>query len=128
MVHYRTVYTEFNLYQESPMKKQISLLVDKLMTKGMAIMENERVQQVMATPQAQKVLDLGVTAFTKANEMNECFKAGIANQLGLATRKEVQDLRNEIARLEAQNNASKIEDVKADNTDDTKTEDDKADA
>lgn len=110
------------------MKKQISLLVDKLMTKGMAIMENERVQQVMATPQAQKVLDLGVTAFTKANEMNECFKAGIANQLGLATRKEVQDLRNEIARLEAQNNASKIEDVKADNTDDTKTEDDKADA
>lgn len=128
MVHYRTVYTEFNLYQESPMKKQISLLVDKLMTKGMAIMENERVQQVMATPQAQKVLDLGVTAFTKANEMNECFKAGIANQLGLATRKEVQDLRNEIARLEAQNTASKIEDVKADNTDDTKTEDDKADA
>ena len=128
MVHYRTVYTEFNLYQESPMKKQISLLVDKLMTKGMAIMENERVQQVMATPQAQKVLDLGVTAFTKANEMNECFKAGIANQLGLATRKEVQDLRNEIARLEAQNNASKIEDVKADNADDTKTEDDKADA
>lgn len=128
MVHYRTVYTEFNLYQESPMKKQISLLVDKLMTKGMAIMENERVQQVMATPQAQKVLDLGVTAFTKANEMNECFKAGIANQLGLATRKEVQDLRNEIARLEAQNNASKIEDVKTDNTDDTKTDDDKADA
>lgn len=127
-MHYRTVYTEFNLYQESPMKKQISLLVDKLMTKGMAIMENERVQQVMATPQAQKVLDLGVTAFTKANEMNECFKAGIANQLGLATRKEVQDLRNEIARLEAQNNASKIEDVKADNTDDTKTKDDKADA
>jgi hypothetical protein len=128
MVHYRTVYTEFNLYQESPMKKQISLLVDKLMTKGMAIMENERVQQVMATPQAQKVLDLGVTAFTKANEMNECFKAGIANQLGLATRKEVQDLRNEIARLEAQNNASKIEDVKADNADEAKTDDDKADA
>lgn len=128
MVHYRTVYTEFNLYQESPMKKQISLLVDKLMTKGMAIMENERVQQVMATPQAQKVLDLGVTAFTKANEMNECFKAGIANQLGLATRKEVQDLRNEIARLEAQNNASKIEDVKADNADEPKTDDDKADA
>jgi hypothetical protein len=128
MVHYCTVYTEFNLYQESPMKKQISLLVDKLMTKGMAIMENERVQQVMATPQAQKVLDLGVTAFTKANEMNECFKAGIANQLGLATRKEVQDLRNEIARLEAQNNASKIEDVKADNADEAKTDDDKADA
>jgi hypothetical protein len=128
MVHYRTVYTEFNLYQESPMKKQISLLVDKLMTKGMAIMENERVQQVMATPQAQKVLDLGVTAFTKANEINECFKAGLANQLGLATRKEVQDLRNEIARLEAQNNASKIEDVKADNADEAKTDDDKADA
>lgn len=110
------------------MKKQISILIDKLMTKGMAIMENERVQQVMATPQAQKVLDLGVTALTKANEMNECFKSGLANQLGLATRKEVQDLRNEIARLEAQNAASKTEDVKADNTDEAQTDNDNANA
>lgn len=90
------------------MKKQISLLVDKLMTQGMALMENERVQQVMATPQVQKALELGVNALTKANEINENVKNGIANQLGLATRKEVQELRNEIARLEAMAAAEEV--------------------
>lgn len=108
------------------MKKQISILVDKLMTKGMAVMENERVQQVMATPQAQKLLDLGISALTKANEVNACVKAGIANQLGLATRKEVDELRNEIARLEAQNAACKANEVKTDEVkadDDVKTDD-----
>ena len=90
------------------MKKQLSLIVDKLMTQGMALMENERVQQVMATPQVQKALELGVNALTKANEINENVKLGIANQLGLATRKEVQELRNEIARLEAMAAAEEV--------------------
>ena len=90
------------------MKKQLSLIVDKLMTPGMALMENERVQQVMATPQVQKALELGVNALTKANEINENVKLGIANQLGLATRKEVQELRNEIARLEAMAAAEEV--------------------
>ncbi len=90
------------------MKKQLSLIVDKLMTQGMAPMENERVQQVMATPQVQKALELGVNALTKANEINENVKLGIANQLGLATRKEVQELRNEIARLEAMAAAEEV--------------------
>ena len=85
----------------SEVKKGIAAIVDKVLSKGMALMESERAQQLLSTPQAQKALDLGMAALTKAQEASEAFKAGVASKLGLATQKEVEELRSEIARLEA---------------------------
>ena len=84
------------------MKKQVSAIVDKLLTKGMAIMESEKAQQLLSTPQAQKALDLGMSALTMAQNTSEAFKAGVANKLGLATQKELDELRDTIAKLEAE--------------------------
>ena len=88
------------------MKKQISAIVDKLLTKGMALMETEKAQQILSSPQAQKAMDLGLAALNKMQSANECIKAGIASKLGLATQKEVDELRNEITRLEAERAAA----------------------
>ena len=84
------------------MKNQVSAIVDKLLTKGMAIMESEKAQQLLSTPQAQKALDLGMSALTMAQNTSEAFKAGVANKLGLATQKELDELRDTIAKLEAE--------------------------
>ena len=84
------------------MKNQVSAIVDKLLTKGMAIMESEKAQQLLSTPQAQKALDLGMSALTMAQNTSEAFKAGIANKLGLATQKDIDELRDTIAKLEAE--------------------------
>ncbi len=84
------------------MKKQVSAIVDKLLTKGMAIMESEKAQQLLSTPQAQKALDLGMSALTMVQNTSDAFKAGVANKLGLATQKDIDELRDTIARLEAE--------------------------
>jgi len=88
------------------MKKQISAIVDKLLTKGMALMETEKAQQILSSPQAQKAMDLGLAALNKVQSASDCFKAGVASKLGLATQKEVDELRNEITRLEAERAAA----------------------
>ena len=90
------------------MKKQISAIVDKLLTKGMALMETEKAQQILSSPQAQKAMDLGLSALNKLQEASDSFKAGVASKLGLATQKEVEDLRNEITRLEAEHSAAAV--------------------
>ena len=97
----------------SEVKKSMAAIVDKILTKGMSLMESERAQQLLSTPQAQKALDLGMAALTKAQEVYEAFKAGVASKLGLATQKEVEELRSEIARLEAEK--AKLEAEKAEN-------------
>ena len=84
------------------MRKEISAILDKVLSKGMEMMESERAQQILATPQAQKALDLGLAALTKVNDCADAFKAGIASKLGLATQKEVDELRETIAKLEAE--------------------------
>ena len=84
------------------MKQQISALMDKVLTKGMSMMESERAQAILSSPQAQKAMDLGMAALGKMQEASDCFKAGVATKLGLATQKEVDDLREEIARLSAE--------------------------
>ena len=84
------------------MNQQISVIVDKILTKGMAIMESEKAQQLMSSPQAQKAMDLGLAALNKLQAMQDAAKAGIANKLGLATQKEVDELRETIAKLEAE--------------------------
>ena len=86
----------------SDVKKGVASIVDKVLTKGMALMETERAQQLLSSPQAQKAMDLGMAALTKAQAASEAFKAGVASKLGLATQKEVDELRSEIARLEAE--------------------------
>ena len=96
------------------MKKQISAIVDKLLTKGMALMESERAQQILSSPQAQKAMDFGIAALGKAQEASEAFKSIVAARLGLATQKEMDELRDEITRLEAENAALKKEADKAD--------------
>lgn len=90
------------------MKKQISALVDKVLTKGMALMETEKAQQILSSPQAQKAMDLGMAALNKMQEASESFKSGVASKLGLATQKEVDELRNEITRLEAERAANAV--------------------
>ena len=84
------------------MNQQISALVDKVLTKGMAIMESEKAQQLMASPQAQKAMDLGLAALTKVQSLQDAAKAGIAAKLGLATQKELDELRETIEKLEAE--------------------------
>ncbi|MBR4985779.1 MAG: hypothetical protein IKY83_08565 [Proteobacteria bacterium] len=84
------------------MKKEISAILDKVLTKGMAIMESERAQQVLASPQAQKALELGMSALGAVQGASEAIKAGIATKLGLATQKEVDELRETVERLEAE--------------------------
>lgn len=86
------------------MKKQISNLVDKVLTKGMALMESERVQNMMASPQAQKAMDLGMAALTKIQSVQENAKSCIAQKLDLATRKEVEELREQLEELESRTN------------------------
>lgn len=83
------------------MKKEISAILDKVLTKGMSLMESERAQQILSSPQAQKALDLGMSALTLAQNASDAVKAGIANKLGLATQKEVDELRETVAKLEA---------------------------
>lgn len=84
------------------MKKEISAILDKVLTKGMAIMESERAQQVLASPQAQKALEIGMNALGKAQEASDAIKAGIASKLGLATQKEVDELRETVEKLESE--------------------------
>ncbi len=84
------------------MKKEISAILDKILSKGMEVMESERAQAILASPQAQKALDLGMAALSKASEVADGLKACVACKLGLATQKEVDELRDTIARLEAE--------------------------
>ena len=99
------------------MNQQISALVDKILTKGMAIMESEKAQQIMSSPQAQKAMDLGLAALNKVQAVQDAAKAGIAARLGLATQKEVDELRETIAKLEA---GCACSDAKCDAADDKK--------
>lgn len=92
------------------MKKQLTSLAETLLTKGMAIMESDRAQKILASPQAQKAMDLGMAALTKAAETSECVKSVIADKLGLATRKEVEELRAQVERLEAAANETQPQD------------------
>ena len=56
--------------------------------------------------QAQKALDLGLSALTKVQEISDSAKAGIARKMGLATQKEVDALREELeAKLAASEKA-----------------------
>ena len=114
------------------MKKQISAILDKILSKGMELMESERAQQILSSPQAQKALDLGMAALSKANEVADCLKAGLASRLGLATQKEIDELRDTIARLESDRGAccccdasddAKAIDAKDDAKDDAKADD-----
>ena len=80
--------------------------MDKVLTKGMSLMESERMQKIMASEQAQKALDLGLSALTKVQEISDSAKAGIARKMGLATQKEVDALREELeAKLAASEKA-----------------------
>ena len=88
------------------MKEKIAGLMDKVLTKGMSLMESERMQKIMASEQAQKALDLGLSALTKVQEISDLAKAGIARKMGLATQKEVDALREELeAKLAASEKA-----------------------
>ena len=93
----------------SEVKKSVAAIVDKILTKGMTLMESERAQQLLSTPQAQKAMDLGMAALTKAQEASEALKNVVASKLGLATQKAVEELRSEIARLEAEKAALEAE-------------------
>lgn len=84
------------------MKKEISAILDKVLTKGMEIMESEKAQKLLSSPQAQKAMDLGLNALTMAQNASDAVKANIASKLGLATQKEVDELRETIAKLEAE--------------------------
>ncbi len=84
------------------MKKEISAILDKVLTKGMEIMESEKAQKLLSSPQAQKAMDLGLNALTMAQNASGAVKANIASKLGLATQKEVDELRETIAKLEAE--------------------------
>ena len=113
------------------MKKQISNLVDKVLTKGMALMESERVQNIMASPQAQKAMDLGMAALTKIQSAQENAKSCIAQKLDLATRKEVDELREQLEELESRanaNNATEKSDDSADHTSDSSENSDDSNA
>ena len=88
------------------MTEKIAGLMDKVLTKGMSLMESERMQKIMASEQAQKALDLGLSALTKVQEISDSAKAGIARKMGLATQKEVDALREELeAKLAASEKA-----------------------
>ena len=84
------------------MKKQISALVDKVLTKGMALLETEKAQEILASPQAQKAMDFGLATLNKMQETSEAFKAALAAKLGLVTQKEFDALQEEIERLKAE--------------------------
>jgi hypothetical protein len=93
----------------SEVKKSVAAIVDKILTKGMSLMESERAQQLLSTPQAQKALDFGMNALTKAQEASEALKSKLASKLGLVSQKEVEELRSEIARLQAEKAALEAE-------------------
>lgn len=110
------------------MKKHIAAVMDKILTKGMSIMESEKAQKIMASPQVQKAMDLGIAALTKVNESKEAAKSAIAANLGLATQKDIDELRASLSKVEekvsAADDAAVTEDVKADDAaaDDNKAE------
>ncbi|MBQ9394253.1 MAG: hypothetical protein IJU23_01900 [Proteobacteria bacterium] len=84
------------------MKKEISAILDKVLSQGMKILESEKASQILSSPQAQKAMEVGLSALNKAQAMSDCFKAGLADKLGLATRREVEELRETLAKLESE--------------------------
>lgn len=84
------------------MKKEISAILDKVLSQGMKILESEKASQILSSPQAQKAMELGMNALNMAQAMSDGFKAGLADKLGLATRREVEELRETLAKLESE--------------------------
>ncbi|MCL2325557.1 MAG: hypothetical protein FWC40_03505 [Proteobacteria bacterium] len=89
------------------MNKQISALMDKVLTKGMALMESEKVQKILSSPQAQRAMDFGIAALTSLQNAKETAKTDIASGLGLATQKDLEALRESLEKVQI-----KIEDKK----------------
>jgi len=87
------------------MNKHISVLMDKVLTKGMALMESEKVQKILSSPQAQRAMDFGIAALTSLQNAKETAKTDIASGLGLATQKDLDALRESLEKVE-----NKIED------------------
>ena len=84
------------------MKKEISAILDQVLSQGMKILESEKASQILSSPQAQKAMELGLNALNMAQSMSDGFKAGLADKLGLATRREVEELRETLAKLESE--------------------------
>ncbi|MBQ1266950.1 MAG: hypothetical protein IIY06_09380 [Proteobacteria bacterium] len=82
------------------MNKQIAAIMDKVISKGMAIMESEKAQKLLESPQAQKAMELGLNALTRIQELREAAKAQFAASLGLATQKDLDSLRESLEKVE----------------------------
>ena len=82
------------------MNKQIAAIMDKVISKGMAIMESEKTQKLLETPQAQKAMEIGLNALTRLQELREMAKAQFAASLGLATQKDLDSLRESLEKVE----------------------------
>lgn len=82
------------------MKKQVSALADKCLTKAMALMESERVQELLASPKAQRAMEIGVNALESLAKAKEAAKASIASGLGLATQRDLDALKENIGKVE----------------------------
>lgn len=82
------------------MKKQVSAIADKCLTKAMALMESERVQELLASPKAQHAMEIGVNALESLAKAKDAAKASIASGLGLATQRDLDALRESIDRVQ----------------------------
>lgn len=84
------------------MNKSLTNLLDKALTKGMKLLESERAQKLLSSPQAQSAMDFGLKALGNLQETSESIKSFIVQKLGVATKDEVQTLRDELARANEQ--------------------------
>lgn len=98
------------------MNKQVAAIMDKVISKGMALMENEKVQGILESPQAQKAMELGINALTRIQELRDAAKTQFAASLGLATQKDLDALRESLEKVE-----EKVEESKTKNSDDADT-------
>lgn len=92
------------------MKKQIMSIVDKILEKGQAVIASEKAQELLASPKVQKALEVGVSALSQLADVKEAAKAAIVANLGLATQKDLEELRNDLKKVEE----AKMAEVKSD--------------
>ena len=82
-------------------KKNAKLIVDKVLTKGMALLETEQAKKLLESKQVQTAMELGLNMLAKAQEQSAVLKSKIAASLDLVTQEDFRKVQEDLAKMEA---------------------------
>lgn len=83
-------------------KKNAKILMDKALSKGMAILENEKVKKVLESKQVQDVMEFGLNVLAKAQEGVTMARSKIIDSLDLVSVEELKKVQDELAAVKAE--------------------------